>query len=176
DEVSKHYPYGLKLDGQRDEQTRSVATEVYRLSGIDLPVLRADWLVATATRPPLYHTILDLPDTDAKLEQLLPVDPTETFLRDKLARAGFAKSGVSSQNRLIERHEAAYGAYWKSFYFKTNYGTGNLFRFPLGPAFKDNPFADQAFVHAGGELIFHLPNGLQGYLLVDAKGKRIDEG
>jgi serine/threonine-protein kinase len=176
DEVSKQYPYGLKLDGQRDEQTRSVATEVYRLSGTDLPVLRADWFVATATRPPLYHTILDLPDKDAKLEQLLRVDAKENFLRDKLARAGFAKSGVSSQNRLIERHEAAYGAYWKSFDFKSNDGAGNLFRFPLGPAFKDNPFADQAFAHAGGELIFHLPNGLQAYLLVNGKGQRIDEG
>jgi len=176
EEVSRHYPYGLKLDGHREEQTRSVAAEVYRLSGTDLPVLRADWFVATATRPPLYHTILDLPDSDAKLEKLLNVDVKENFLGDKLSRAGFAKSGVSSQNRLIERHKAAHGAYWKSYDFKSNDGTGNLFRFPLGPAFKDNPFADQAFEHAGGELIFHLPNGLQGYLLVDDKGKRIDEG
>jgi serine/threonine-protein kinase len=176
DEVSKHYPYGLKFDAQRNNQIRTLATEVYRLSGSDLPVLRADWFVATATRPPLYHTVLDLPDTDAKLEKLLRVDVNDNFLRDKLTRAAFAKSGVSSQNRLIERHEAAYGAYWKSFDFKNNDGTGNLFRFPLGPEFKDNPFADQAFKHAGGELIFHLPNGLQGYLLVDGKGKRIDEG
>jgi serine/threonine-protein kinase len=29
---------------------------------------------------------------------------------------------------------------------------------------------------AGGEIIFNLPNGLQGYLLVNAKGHRIDEG
>jgi serine/threonine-protein kinase len=104
------------------------------------------------------------------------VDVKENFLRDKLARAGFAKSGVSSQNRLIERHEAAYGAYWKSFDFKSNDGTANLFRFPLGPAFQDNPFANQAFAHAGGELIFHLPNGLQAYLLVNGKGQRINEG
>jgi serine/threonine-protein kinase len=176
DEVSKHYPYGLKLDGQPDDEVRSVATEVYRLAGSDLPAFRADWFVAAATRPPLYHTILDLPDNATKLEQLLRVDAAEDFRRDKLTRAGFAKSGVSSQNRLIERHEAAYGAYWKSFDFKTNDGASNLFRFPLGPAFKDNPFADQAFTHAGGELIFNLPNGLQGYLLVDAKGQRIDEG
>src|SRR5262245_60265912 len=30
EEVSRHYPYGLKLDGHREEQTRSVAAEVYR--------------------------------------------------------------------------------------------------------------------------------------------------
>ena len=28
----------------------------------------------------------------------------------------------------------------------------------------------------GGELIFSLPNGLQGYMLIDAKGQRIDKG
>jgi serine/threonine-protein kinase len=176
EEVSRLYPYGLKFDGQRDEEVRSAAAEVYRLTGTDLPALRSDWLVATATRPPLYHAILDLPDTAAKLEKLLRVDAAENFRRDKLARAGFAKSGVSSQNRLVERHESAYGAYWKSFDFRNSDGTGNLFRFPLGPAFTSNPFADQAFAHAGGELIFHLPNGLQGYLLVDSKGQRIDEG
>jgi serine/threonine-protein kinase len=176
EEVSRHYPYGLTFNGRRDEEVRSAATEVYRVTGSDLPALRSDWFVATATRPPLYHTILDLPDNADQLEKLLRIDVVENFRRDKLARAAFAKSGVSSQNRLIERHEAAYGAYWKSFDFRNNDGTGNLFRFPLGPAFKDNPFADQAFAHAGGELIFHLPNGLQGYLLVDAKGKRIDEG
>ncbi len=176
EEVSKHYPYGLKHDGRRDDELRAAAAEAYRLSGSELPALRADWFVATATRPPLYHTVLDLPDTAEKLEKLLRVDVADNFRHDKLARAGFAKSGVSSQNRLIERHEAAYGAYWKSYDFKSNDGASNLFRFPLGPAFKGNPFAAQAFEHAGGELIFNLPNGLQGYLLVDARGKRIDEG
>src|SRR5438270_690504 len=87
-----------------------------------------------------------------------------------------ATSGVSSQNRLVDRHPALYGAYWKSYDFKHNEGKGNLFRFPLGPAFGDNPFPNQAFEHAGGEIIFNLPNGLQGYLLVDAKGRRIDVG
>jgi len=176
DELSKQYPYGLMHDARRDEQIRAVAKETYSLSGSDLPILRADWFVATATRPPLYHTILDLPDTDAKLEKQLRVEAIENFLRDKVARAGFAKSGVSSQNRLIERHDAAHGAYWKSYDFRSNDGNGNIFRFPLGPTFKGNPFNAQAFSHAGGELIFHLPNGLQGYLLVDDKGKRIDEG
>lgn len=32
------------------------------------------------------------------------------------------------------------------------------------------------FQHDGGEIIFNLPNGLQGYLLVDAKGQRITFG
>ncbi len=49
-------------------------------------------------------------------------------------------------------------------------------RFPLGPNVKSNRFADEAFEHAGGEIIFNLPNGLQGSLLTDAKDNRINEG
>jgi hypothetical protein len=41
---------------------------------------------------------------------------------------------------------------------------------PLGPA------GDNGFQHDGGEIIFNLPNGLQGYLLINAKGERIDQG
>ena len=140
-----------------------------------MPYVRADWFVANASRPPLYHTLLDLPGTP-RLERQLEVDVAADFLRDRLGRAGFATSGVSSQNRLVDRHHALHGAYWKSYDFKNNEGTGNLFRFPLGPVFGDNPFAAQAFEHAGGEIIFNLPNGLQGYLLVDAKDHRIDAG
>ncbi|MEY2881302.1 MAG: Serine/threonine-protein kinase pkn1, partial [Verrucomicrobiota bacterium] len=35
---------------------------------------------------------------------------------------------------------------------------------------------DIRFQHDGGEMIFNLPNGLQGYLLTDAEGNRIDAG
>ena len=100
----------------------------------------------------------------------------DTPLLAKPARAGFNESGVSRNNRLIERHESAYGAYWKSYDFKISDGRGNLFQFPLGPEFHGNPFNDQSFEHAGGEIIFNLPNRLQGYLLVNNKDQRIDEG
>src|SRR5207302_1873898 len=32
-----------------------------------------------------------------------------------------------------------------------------------------------AFTPDGGEIIFSLPNGLQGYLLTEAEGRRLDE-
>ena len=170
------YPYGLAHDRDRDPALRPLAVEVASLAGVSVPFVRADWFVATASRPPLYHDLLGLPDTAAGLEMLLKVDTEADFLRDRLARAGFVQSGVSSHNRLVDRHPALYGAYWKSYDFRRDDGTANLFRFPLGPVFAANPFPNQAFVHAGGELIFNLPNGLQAYLLVDAKGKRIDVG
>ena len=96
---------------------------------------------------------------------------------DKLVRGGFQQSGVSGQNRLVERHDAEFGAYyWKSYDFKPRRARANLTRFPLGPEFPGNPYPRQAFRHDGGEMIFGLPNGMQGYFLSDGKGRRIDEG
>ena len=68
-------------------------------------------------------------------------------------------SGVSGQNRMVERHDAQFGAYWKSYDFKPNNTKSDLAQFPLGPVFKDHPFEKLAFEHDGGELIFNLPNG-----------------
>ena len=99
------------------------------------------------------------------------------FLNFSLKRAGFARSDVSHQNRLVDRHESSGTSYyWKSYDFRDNEGKGNLFKFPLGPVFEGNPFPNLAFEHAGGEIIFGLPNKLQAYLLVKADGTRIDDG
>ena len=65
-----------------------------------------------------------------------------------------------NNNRVVERHASRYGAYWKSYDFAGNTGTQNIFTHPLD------------FTQDGGEIIFNLPNGLQGYLIVDASGER----
>ena len=77
-------------------------------------------------------------------------------------RAGFNNSGVSNNNRMVERHASQHGAYWKSYDFAGSVGTQNIFTHPLD------------FTHDGGEVIFNLPNGLQGYYLVNASGSRLD--
>jgi serine/threonine-protein kinase len=175
-EVLVAYPYGLRYTTSRDPDLQKLDDDVSQLTNCDLPYVRADWFVATATRPPLYHDLLRLPKNARELERLLDVDVEANFRRDELARAGFAQSGVSGQNRLVERHAGRYGAYWKSYDFKEDNRLGNLPRLPLGPAFGGNLFANQAFQQDGGELIFNLPNGLQGYLLVNGKDERIDAG
>ena len=78
-------------------------------------------------------------------------------------RAGTNNSGVSNNNRVIERHTSRYGAYWKSYDFAGSVGTQNIFTHPL------------SFTHDGGEVVFNLPNGLQGYYLANASGFRLDE-
>jgi mono/diheme cytochrome c family protein len=141
------------------------------LTGSEFPALRADWFVANASRPPFYHDLLQLPTGDRALERLLQVDVAADIADDNIMRAGFNDSGVSKNNRLLERHDAAYGTYWRSYDFASNTGRQNLFEHPLGP----NAGAT-SFQPAGGEMIFHLPNGLQAYMLVNAKGQRIDKG
>jgi len=212
-EIMKQYPYGVRYKnnlGQNNE-LRKVSEDIDDLTRdeqgeiCEMPMMRADWFVATATRPPLYYTLLFdayLPELVARpddpaaaktgnpkrmtaydLEKFLGVDIKANFLNpapDRIARAGFNKSGVSGQNRLLERHSCRTGAYWKSYDFKADSKRIKLTRFPLGPLNlfpeKQHPYPHQAFIHDGGEVIFNLPNGLQGYLLIKGNDERINDG
>lgn len=145
DRIRAAYPYG-----------------VARPAGVPEAV-RADWLVAAASRPPLYHAILGIPDRASELARLLGVDLDANVAAGRVARAGFTSSGVSTSNRVIERHATRHGALWRSYDFGSSRGREDIFAHPLD------------FVPAGGEIIFSLPNGLQGYMLVDAAGRRIDK-
>ena len=103
--------------------------------------------------------------TDRELETRLEVDVVRNLLNApgvRVRRAGFNDSGVSNNNRVVERHTSRYGAYWKSYDFAGSVGTQNIFTHPL------------AFTHDGGEVVFNLPNGLQGYYLANASGFRLD--
>ena len=160
------YPYGVELSG-------SAYTRIQILTSSQIPLIRADWFLAAASVPPLYHDILELPANETDLEscgsntkRCLHID-TERNLRDsagvRVVRAGFTESGVSNSNRIVERHRSPFGAYWKSHDFSDNIGEHNIFQHPLD------------FRRAGGEIIFNLPNGLQAYLLVNDKGERINQ-
>jgi cytochrome c len=198
------YPYGLTHEQYPDiAHSREMAKEIYGWTGVDIPWVRADWFVSMASQPPLYHTLLYdavFPElekrartdvklangttrsepamTAADLERWLRVDVAANIRRGRAARAGFANSGVSKQSRVVERHPALYGAYWKSYDFGSDNSTNNVQVHPLGPpeAFTDKRLRSFEFSHNGGEIIFNLPNGLQGYLLVNAKGERINVG
>lgn len=174
--IMKAYPFGLQVLGKEAER-------VYELTGCEIPYLRADWFVYHASRPPLYHELVTLPDYIGipdqlgVLERLLGVDALADFDNDREWRAGFSgeKSGVSDHNRMVARHDARYGYYWPSFDSAGDSGAQNHARSPLGPKF---PGRDQpgAFDHDGGEMIFSLPNHLQAYMLSTSDGKRINEG
>ena len=157
--IEQAYPYGVQLKS-------STYITLCQETDCALPFVRADWFIATASLPPLYHEILDLPKTDKALETQLEVNVAENLKNApgvRVWRAGFNESGVSVNNRIVERHKSRYGAYWKSYDFAGNVGTQNIFTHPLD------------FTHDGGEIIFNLPNGLQAYYLTTATGERLDE-
>ena len=157
--IEQAYPYGVQLKS-------STYTTLCRETDCELPFVRADWFIATASLPPLYHEILDLPETDWELETRLEVNVAENLKNApgvRVWRAGFNESGVSVNNRIVERHKSRYGAYWKSYDFAGNIGTQNIFTHPLN------------FTYDGGEIIFNLPNGLQAYYLSTATGERLNE-
>jgi WD40 repeat protein len=164
DLLEAHYPYGL-LDLTELQHSCQMAAKT------KLPYIRGDWFVSAAAAPPLYHDLLQLPTTAVALEQQLHVKVGQNINDGQVMRAGFNSSGVSRNNRLIERHDSIFGAYWKSYDFGGNTGNQNLFTSPTGPNSSPN-----SFHHDGGELIFNLPNGLQAYMLINAKGARIDKG
>jgi len=181
--IKSPYPYPYEIDHDYPEQD-----ELQKETSA-IPFIRADWFIANAAKPKLYHEILQLPETDLELEAELKLKPSvanniQAGVGRNFMRAGFLESGVSRFNRIVERHAAPNGAYWKSYDFSSNKKEQNIFRFPIGPnEYWPNGinkpavelFAPPAFKQAGGEIIFSLENKLQGYFLVDEKGNRLDE-
>ncbi|MEC9072171.1 MAG: hypothetical protein VX938_07320, partial [Myxococcota bacterium] len=165
------YPYGVRYEDDIADN------DVSQLSGTKMAYVNADWFVAAASQPRLYHVILQLPNSESGLEQMVGVNTANNLATyaDGI-RAGFTQSNVSYSNRIIERHTANMGAFWKSFDFASGAGPGNVMYFSNGPrglGFTEEE-NDQFFSHDGSEFIFELPNGLHGYMITGVDGCRQD--
>ena len=164
-QIEPMYPYTAAFDPETQTVLLEKMTALRAETESQVPFVHVDWFLATASLPPLYNDILGLPQNTRELERRLDVDVARNT-RDapgvRVWRAGFNDSGVSNHNRIVERHTARYGAYWKSYDFAGSAGSQNIFTHPLN------------FTHDGGEMIFNLPNGLQAYYLADAVGNRLD--
>ena len=165
-QIETAYPYHIGFEAPTQTELRAQLGRLQTETESNIPSVHVDWFIATAATPPLYHDILSLPLTDRELETRLGINVGRN-LRDapgvRVWRAGFNNSGVSNNNRMVERHAFRDGAYWKSYDFAGNVGTQNIFNYPLD------------FTHDGGEVIFNLPNGLQAYYLVNAISSRLEE-
>ena len=164
-QIETAYPYHISFDAPAQTALKEQLERLQGEMNSNIPSVHIDWFVATASLPPLYHDLLSLPLTDRQLETRLEVDVLRNINNApgvRVWRAGTNDSGVSANNRMLERHTSRYGAYWKSYDFAGSVGTQNIFTRPL------------SFTHDGGEVIFNLPNGLQGYLIVTASGFRLD--
>ena len=165
-QIEAEYPYHIRFDAPAQTALKAQLTRLQGEMKADIPSVHVDWFVAQASLPPLYHDLLSLPLTDRELETRLEVDVIRNLQNApgvRVWRAGTNNSGVSNNNRVIERHASRYGAYWKSYDFAGSVGTQNIFTHPL------------SFTHDGGEVVFNLPNGLQAYYITNASGFRLDD-
>ncbi|RKU21378.1 hypothetical protein C6500_06370 [Candidatus Poribacteria bacterium] len=165
-QIEGAYPYRIDFDATIHASLQQKLVGLQQLTESEVPFVQADWFLATASLPPLYHDILGLPETEGELERELGIDVARNLQRApgiSVWRAGTNDSGVSNHNRVVERHTFRYGAYWKSHDFAGSAGRQNIFTHPL------------SFERDGGEVIFNLPNGLQAYYIADGQGNRINE-
>ena len=173
---ARPYPYALDPQGfEANGNLRQVAA----LTGTEVPVMRGDWFIFNAGLPFSYKFMLGLPDNVHQLEETrLRVERVRDIRNFDVMRAGFLEgaSAVSQNNRLIERLEQPTGGYyWTSYDFDRGVNpVRRLKETPLGPAaaFPDMPH----FEEDGGEMLFTLPNGMQGYYLTDPAGNYLDKG
>jgi cytochrome c553 len=172
DRITSFYPYCLRSD-------QAAHRNLYNQLRTEAPVVRGDWFVATADKPPLYFDLLQIPqNTDDFVRNDLGVDVNNDIQNGRIQRIGFRSSGVSLHGRILERHTQRVNGtntyFWTSYDFDTDVDQGDILRNPLGPVNRDNTF-QASFQNLAGETFFSLRNGLQGYFLSDSNGNRLDK-
>lgn len=180
------YPYAF----EPFENHFSFAQElkIEQLTGSARGWLRADWLVSEISQPPVYYDLLRMPKTAKELEEnYLKLNAVDQFLEGKVLRAGIRSSGVANNNRFIDLFELEYGLgatqlsgpeflYTKTYDFLDDVKNNNVLNAPFGPGIFFGkiifPWLDKSriFQHEASEMIFTLPNGLNGYYLADGQG------
>jgi serine/threonine-protein kinase len=153
--VATAAPYNVEFTGDD-------ADELKRQTGTLIPFIQSDAFIEASMTNNLYYAFIDAPATLTELFAQLGVDEQEQIDERRLLRAGFETSGVSKQERILDRFELDDqngGSIWVSYDFADN-GNQNqsIYSDPLG----EN--------EAGGEMIYNLPNGLQGYYVAANNG------
>lgn len=125
------------------------------------PILRVDWFVAKTSIEPQYSKFLGLGKTVAEVQQLLGVRAGDVERLSLNAGGAVLQSIVALHNRQLERYPALAGYWWESRDVNANVGQRNVLQQLEG------------ITPDGGEYIFSLPNGLQGYYLSDGAGNQV---
>lgn len=119
-------------------------------------------------RKPVFKSFVDFPKTEGDVEKVLGVDSIRAYIKTSginLQHGAVVEGGekgnsiVARQNRLLERTNGPIGYFWKTFDVRETSGQRD---------FAETLHKD--FLFDAGEILFRLPGGGQGGLLVDAKG------
>lgn len=144
--------------------------ELYRLTGSQVPILRADWFVwQTAIQKDRvvgYYDLLGLGNKEADFHRLIGANPSEAKRLRLETAASVSTSGVTLNNRGISRMQSLSGGYWFTQDYKTSTDRQNTIRLLAGDT---EPSQGDASEQYGV-----LPNGLFAFWLQDKNGNRQD--
>ena len=162
--------YSVEYTGTQADQLKADAQTA-------VPFLPVNVFIQATEFGDLYYTLIGgkFNIFDFELD-VLGIDTAELIAEDDLMRAGFENSGVSKQERVLNRFDSNLGpgtSYWLSFDFDGGNGGDGANGFERDVA-NESIFSNPLdFAFAGGEAIFSLPNGLQGYYVAQANGDRL---
>jgi hypothetical protein len=130
----------------------------------EFPIFRADWFIVYSTVEPAYHRLLGLGDNEKDFERVVFADESLAEKARGQHKAVVVKSSVTRNNRTMTRSPTFTGGYfWKTKDSLRSVDERNYVQNLLDEQFD------------ASEIIATLPNGLQAYLVTDAKGKRLDK-
>jgi hypothetical protein len=144
-----------------------------------VPFLPVNVFIQATEFGDLYYALIGAKFNLFEFErEVLGIDTVVEIEDNNLMRAGFANSGVSKQERVLNRFDSGIAgnlAYWISFDFDGGNGGDGANGFEQNVA-NESIFDDPlGFAFAGGEAIFNLPNGMQAYYVAQANGDRLAE-
>ncbi len=182
-QILQKNPYGVEL---KTETAKNIYTKTETIT----PDVRGDWFVFSASKPPLYHDILNLPGgdkqpgADKQFANLLRVENNLKHHEKEHFSVGVRQSGVSINNRIYHRSPTV---------DKTNNDINDDKRV-TGYLYSSDDFASSDdkqsifahpgdYVKNGGEFIGSIPKvnargekmNAQVYLLANDRGVRLDD-
>jgi serine/threonine-protein kinase len=162
--------YSVEYTGTQADQLKADAQTA-------VPFLPVNVFIQASEFGDLYYALIGGKANIFDFElDVLGINTQELIDEDDLMRAGFENSGVSKQERVLNRFDSNLGpgtSYWLSFDFDGGNGGDGAAGFERDVA-NESIFSDPLdFAFAGGEAIFSLPNGLQGYYVAAANGNRL---
>jgi hypothetical protein len=161
------------------EFTGDQADDLVQDSQTAVPFLPVNAFIQFTELDDLYYALIGARANLFVFErEVLGIDTVAEIADDNLLRGGFSNSGVSKQERVLNRFDqntAGGYAYWISFDFDGGSGNeaGNGLVLDLA---NESIYQDPIdFAFTGGEAIFNLPNGMQAYYVAAANGNRLGE-
>lgn len=164
----------IAADPLKIESFTNTGLQIKALAKNARPWMHFDNFVDTVFRnSSLYYNLLGVPQTFDLLTKQLDVKFAADLLNFKAQLIGTNQSPISlHKNRLISRHDSLDGHFWVTYDTAGLNGVKqrNLFEFPLLKETGGKAIYD----FQASEVIYTLPNGLQGYALFNAVGARQD--